>query len=113
MNASPASSADEVTFGSYLRYFASIWWLGLKLTVRIAGGGILAFLMLAFASPIVSLAVWFLPVDEGIRQAAWWAMFGGVMVPLAIYVGGSSAGFCPRITAEQFPSQGGEREQKL
>jgi hypothetical protein len=113
MNASPASSADEVTLGSYVRYFAAIWWLGFKLTARIAGGGILALLMLAFASLIVSIPVWLLPLGEEAKQATWWALFGGVMVPLAIYVGGSSAGFCPRITAEQFPTPVGEQEKSV
>lgn len=96
------SPEDEVTLGSYVRYFAAMWWLGFRLMLKVAGGGIMAALMLAFASMLIHFVVFLVPVGVEVKNVVWWGLFLGFAAPIALYVGGSSVGFCPWLSSAQF-----------
>jgi hypothetical protein len=104
----PASSEiDEIqpSLLCYCRYFAGMWLLGVKMILKALGGWIMICLMLS----VPAFLFQFFPLipfpSELARQIVTFLAVGGycfVVVPMAFYVGGSTVGFCPRITAADF-----------
>lgn len=101
----PAAADSEVTIMSYLRYFANIWLLGIKMMFKVLVGWIMIVLMLGIPAFLLQFIPGLpLPSEEARQVVALIAMgvYFFVIVPVAFYVGGSTVGFCPWISAATF-----------
>jgi len=106
-----AHSTDEepeITLGSYLKYFVGMWILGIKMIFKALIGWIMVCLMLglpAFAFQFIAVIQF---PSEQAKQIVTLLAFGAyflIAAPLAFYVGGSTVGFCPWISAATFTKQ--------
>ncbi len=101
----PADEDSEITARSYFDYFGNMWVLGIKMIFKALIGWIMICLMLG----VPAFLFQFIPVifapSEQTRQIVTliaMAIYFVVITPIAFYVGGSTVGFCPWISAAHF-----------
>jgi hypothetical protein len=101
----PVDEDSEITARSYLYYFGNIWVLGIKMIFKALIGWIMICLMLGLPAFLFQFIPLILAQSEQTRQIATliaMAIYFVVITPIAFYVGGSTVGFCPCISAAHF-----------
>jgi len=105
MNPLPQTSNRKETLLSGIQYIAHIWFLGVKLSVKALIGVIVTCVMLAVPSITLNILAWIFQPDAAARNTIMGLISLPTFViffPIAVYVGGSTVGFCSRITSATF-----------
>jgi len=105
MKSSAPNDSDDVTIYSYIQYFMHMWFLGIKMIFKALVAWIMICLMFGFALLLYKLvAVIPLPSNQtrDIVSLLVFGLYCLFVAPLVFYVGGSTVGFCPWISAATF-----------
>ena len=105
MKSSSPDDSNDVTIYSYIQYFTNMWILGIKMMVKALVAWIMICLMFGFALLLFKLIASIpLPSDQtrDIVSLLAFGLYCLFVAPLAFYVGGSTVGFCPWISAATF-----------
>lgn len=105
MNPPPQTDDRKETLISGIQYIARMWFLGVKLSVKALVGVIVTIVMLTLPSMALNILVWMFQPDDATRNSIMSLASLPIFViffPIAVYVGGSTVGFCSRITSATF-----------
>ena len=108
----PEDNHSEVTLVCYFHYFAQMWILGTKIIFKALLGWIMICLMLGLPAFLFQFIPVIFAENNMTRQIITmvsFAIYFLVVTPIAFYVGGSTVGFCPWISAADFAKKQNKR----